>query len=83
MGFKKIGSSRRAASFQRDRSLWGFNLFRYLITSLKLDNVDHALLRLSSKLRFGHFVVEQKSRQNNNALTYSPLTASISILDRW
>jgi len=33
-------------------------------------------LRLLSKLRLGRFVVEQESKQNNNALTYSWLTVS-------
>jgi len=41
-----------------------------------LDAVNQALLRLSVKLTLCRFVVEQKTKQNNDTLTYSKLTVS-------
>jgi len=44
------------------------------ITCLRLVSIDianHALMRLLSKIRFVYLVVEQESKQNKNALTFS------------
>jgi len=43
---------------------------------LTIDTANHALLWLLSKLWFGHFVVEQESKQDINALTYQKCMAS-------
>ena len=42
----------------------------------KCSVANHAILRLLSKLWLGRFVAEQKSKQSNDALTYSWLTVS-------
>ena len=53
-----------------------FLKYQMAFQRLLIDTDGHALLRLSGKLIFGYFVVEQKSKQNNYAQTNSWLTVS-------
>jgi len=52
-----------------------FSLYAGAMISI-IDTDNHALLRLLSKLWIGHFVDEQKSKQNKNARTYPQLTVT-------